>query len=84
MQGHAGPDQSHHPAAQIARVEEEMFIHQEARKLEENERLLQNNLVTVEKELQLKQQAMEMHKKKANDSAQSAADLKLPLETQIC
>ena len=50
------------------------------RKLEEKERLLQNNLATVEKELQLRQQAMEMHKRKAIESAQSAADLKLHLE----
>ncbi|XP_050314367.1 E3 ubiquitin-protein ligase Bre1 isoform X2 [Anthonomus grandis grandis] len=50
------------------------------RKLEEKERILQNTLTTVEKELQLRQQAMEMHKRKAIESAQSAADLKLHLE----
>ena len=50
------------------------------RKLEEKERLLQTNLATVEKELTLRQQAMEMHKRKAIESAQSAADLKLHLE----
>ncbi|CAG9773524.1 unnamed protein product [Ceutorhynchus assimilis] len=50
------------------------------RKLEEKERLLQNTLALVEKELQLRQQAMEMHKRKAIESAQSAADLKLHLE----
>ncbi|KAF7995099.1 hypothetical protein HCN44_004571 [Aphidius gifuensis] len=50
------------------------------RKLEEKERLLQNSLATVEKELALRQQAMEMHKRKAIESAQSAADLKLHLE----
>lgn len=49
------------------------------RKLEEKERLLQNSLATVEKELALRQQAMEMHKRKAIESAQSAADLKLHL-----
>lgn len=49
------------------------------RKLEEKERILQNTLATVEKELQLRQQAMEMHKRKAIESAQSAADLKLHL-----
>merc|ERR1712107_223390 len=38
------------------------------------------SLATVEKELQLRQQAMEMHKRKAIESAQSAADLKLHLE----
>lgn len=49
------------------------------RKLEEKERILQNTLATVEKELSLRQQAMEMHKRKAIESAQSAADLKLHL-----
>ena len=51
------------------------------RKLEEKERILQNSLATVEKELALRQQAMEMHKRKAIESAQSAADLKLHLGT---
>ncbi|KAJ8980917.1 hypothetical protein NQ317_011558, partial [Molorchus minor] len=50
------------------------------RKLEDKERILQNTLSTVEKELALRQQAMEMHKRKAIESAQSAADLKLHLE----
>ncbi|XP_063921652.1 E3 ubiquitin-protein ligase Bre1 isoform X1 [Zophobas morio] len=50
------------------------------RKLEEKERILQNTLATCEKELALRQQAMEMHKRKAIESAQSAADLKLHLE----
>nr|NVI70117.1 Bre1 [Cucujiformia] len=50
------------------------------RKLEEKERILQNTLATAEKELALRQQAMEMHKRKAIESAQSAADLKLHLE----
>ncbi|MCL4122258.1 UNVERIFIED_CONTAM: hypothetical protein GTU68_007945, partial [Idotea baltica] len=53
---------------------------QVVRKLEEKERLLQNTLATVEKELTLRQQALEMHKRKAIESAQSAADLKLHLE----
>lgn len=53
---------------------------QVVRKLEEKERLLQNSLATVEKELTLRQQALEMHKRKAIESAQSAADLKLHLE----
>ena len=53
---------------------------QVVRKLEEKERLLMQSLATVEKELQLRQQAMEMHKRKAIESAQSAADLKLHLE----
>ncbi|KAI8434712.1 hypothetical protein MSG28_003238 [Choristoneura fumiferana] len=50
-----------------------------ARRLEEKERLLQTTLSAVEKELLLRQQAMEMHKRKAIESAQSAADLKLHL-----
>jgi len=79
--------------ARLGREEKEMYIQQVAtlttqveaqnqvvRKLEEKERLLQNNLATVEKELALRQQAMEMHKRKAIESAQSAADLKLHLE----
>lgn len=52
-----------------------------ARRLEEKERLLQATLSAVEKELLLRQQAMEMHKRKAIESAQSAADLKLHLGT---
>jgi E3 ubiquitin-protein ligase BRE1 len=53
---------------------------QVVRKLEEKERLLTTNLLTVDKELSMRQQAMEMHKRKAIESAQSAADLKLHLE----
>lgn len=53
------------------------------RRLEEKERLLQAALATVEKELLLRQQAMEMHKRKAIESAQSAADLKLHLGTKL-
>jgi len=53
---------------------------QVVRKLEEKERLLLSNLGTVDKELSMRQQAMEMHKRKAIESAQSAADLKLHLE----
>jgi E3 ubiquitin-protein ligase BRE1 len=56
---------------------------QVVRKLEEKERLLQNNLSTIEKELSLKQNAMELHKRKAIESAQSAADLKLHLEKYL-
>jgi len=79
--------------ASLAREEKEMLIQQVAtlstqveaqnqvvRKLEEKERLLMQNLAAVEKELTLRQQAMEMHKRKAIESAQSAADLKLHLE----
>lgn len=50
------------------------------RKLEDKERILQNNLATIEKELNLRQQAMELHKRKAVETAQTAADLKLHLD----
>lgn len=53
---------------------------QVVRRLEEKERLLQSSIACAEKELMLRQQAMEMHKRKAIESAQSAADLKLHLE----
>jgi len=53
---------------------------QVVRKLEEKERLLQNNLSTIEKELGFKQQAMELHRRKAIEFGQSAADLKLHLD----
>lgn len=53
---------------------------QVVRRLEEKERLLQSSISCAEKELMLRQQAMEMHKRKAIESAQSAADLKLHLE----
>ncbi|XP_046446401.1 E3 ubiquitin-protein ligase Bre1-like isoform X3 [Daphnia pulex] len=53
---------------------------QVVRRLEEKERLLQSSITCAEKELMLRQQAMEMHKRKAIESAQSAADLKLHLE----
>ena len=52
---------------------------QVVRRLEEKERLLQSSIAAAEKELMLRQQAMEMHKRKAIESAQSAADLKLHL-----
>ena len=52
---------------------------QVVRRLEEKERLLQSSIACAEKELMLRQQAMEMHKRKAIESAQSAADLKLHL-----
>jgi len=41
---------------------------------------LQSTVVALEKELSMRQQAMELHKRKAIESAQSAADLKLHLE----
>ncbi|XP_041456820.1 E3 ubiquitin-protein ligase BRE1A-like [Lytechinus variegatus] len=53
---------------------------QVVRKLEEKERVLQTTLSTVEKELTLRQQTMDMHKRKAMDIAQQAADLKLKLD----
>ncbi|XP_013112091.1 E3 ubiquitin-protein ligase Bre1 [Stomoxys calcitrans] len=55
-------------------------MHIVLRKLEEKERSLQATVASIEKELVLRQQAMEMHKRKAIESAQSAADLKLHLE----
>merc|ERR1719245_2739851 len=77
----------------LAREERDMLIqqvntlstqveaqNQVVRKLEEKERLLQTNLMTVEKELAMRQQCMDMHKRKAIESAQSAADLELHLE----
>jgi E3 ubiquitin-protein ligase BRE1 len=56
---------------------------QVVRRLEEKERLLQSSLAAAEKELILRQQAMEMHKRKAIESAQSAADLKLHLGNDL-
>lgn len=55
-------------------------MHVVLRKLEEKERCLQNTVANIEKEMNLRQQAMELHKRKAIESAQSAADLKLHLE----
>ena len=46
----------------------------------DKERLLQTSLVALDKELSMRQQAMEMHKRKAIESAESAADVKLHLE----
>ena len=53
------------------------------RRLEEKERLLQTQLATAEKELALRQQCMELHKRKALEATQSAADLKLHLEKYL-
>ncbi|KAI5731051.1 hypothetical protein M8J77_003902 [Diaphorina citri] len=55
-------------------------MHTAIRKLEEKERYLQTVLTNVEKELHLRNQAMDLNKRKAIESAQSAADLKLHLE----
>lgn len=55
-------------------------MHIVLRKLEEKERILQATVASSEKEISFRQQAMELHKRKAIESAQSAADLKLHLE----
>ncbi|KAL1482573.1 hypothetical protein MTO96_033704 [Rhipicephalus appendiculatus] len=69
---------------QAARLQDQVEAqNQVVRKLEEKERLLQNSLSTVEKELSLRQQAAEVHRRKAVESAQSAADLKLHLEKYL-
>ena len=56
---------------------------QVVRKLEEKERLLQNHLSTTEKELTIRQKALEQHKRSAIEAAQSAADLKLHLDKYL-
>nr|XP_056718997.1 E3 ubiquitin-protein ligase BRE1B [Euleptes europaea] len=53
-------------------------------KLEEKERVLQGNLATVEKELTLRSQALELNKRKAVEAAQLAEDLKVQLEHVQC
>ncbi|KAH0626371.1 hypothetical protein JD844_001313 [Phrynosoma platyrhinos] len=52
--------------------------------LEEKERVLQGNLGTVEKELTLRSQALELNKRKAVEAAQLAEDLKVQLEHVQC
>ncbi|XP_060706307.1 E3 ubiquitin-protein ligase BRE1A [Hemiscyllium ocellatum] len=54
---------------------------QVVKKLEEKEQLLQTNLTAMEKELSLRTQTLDMHKRKAVEAAQLAEDLKLQLET---
>lgn len=49
-------------------------------KLEEKEKIYQTALSNLEKEMLIRQQALELHKRKAIENAQSAADLKLHLE----
>ncbi|KAM9096418.1 E3 ubiquitin-protein ligase BRE1B [Sarcophilus harrisii] len=49
-------------------------------KLEEKERVLQGSLGSVEKELTLRSQALELNKRKAVEAAQLAEDLKVQLE----
>ncbi|KAK3084542.1 hypothetical protein FSP39_015106 [Pinctada imbricata] len=58
-------------------VESQILV---VRKLEDKEQILQNQLTVMEKELGLTQQAMELHKRKAVESSQTAADLKLHLD----
>eukprot|EP00061_Rhincodon_typus_P008835 g31803.t1 len=53
---------------------------QVVKKLEEKEQLLQTNLTAMEKELSLRTQTLDMHKRKAVEAAQLAEDLKLQLE----
>ncbi|XP_078362089.1 E3 ubiquitin-protein ligase BRE1B-like isoform X2 [Oculina patagonica] len=51
------------------------------KKLEEREKALQNAVTSLEKELNLRQQAMDLHKRKAIESAQSAQDLKIRFDS---
>lgn len=51
------------------------------KKLEEREKALQNAVTSLEKELSLRQQAMELHKRKAVDSAQAAQDIKIRFDS---
>lgn len=50
------------------------------RKLEDKERLLHQQVTMTEKEIGSRQQAFELHKRKAVECAQSAADFKLQME----
>ncbi|ESO00725.1 hypothetical protein HELRODRAFT_192589 [Helobdella robusta] len=50
------------------------------RKLEEKERLLMATVSSMDKDLTLRQQAAELHKRKAVESVQTATDLKLHLD----
>lgn len=51
------------------------------KKLEEREKALQNAVTSLEKELNLRQQAMELHKRKAIESAQAAQDVKIRFDS---
>ncbi|XP_062895915.1 E3 ubiquitin-protein ligase BRE1A-like [Mobula hypostoma] len=53
---------------------------QVVKKLEGTEQLLQSNLATMEKELALRSQTVELHKRKAVEAAQVAEELKVQLE----
>ncbi|XP_053550789.1 E3 ubiquitin-protein ligase BRE1B [Bombina bombina] len=52
----------------------------QVQKLEERERLLHTSLAAIEKELALRIQALELHKRKAVEAAQLSEDLKVQLE----
>ncbi|XP_075441256.1 E3 ubiquitin-protein ligase BRE1B-like [Ascaphus truei] len=52
----------------------------QVQKLEERERLLHASLASIEKELTLRTQALELHKRKAVEAAQLSEDLKVQLE----
>lgn len=47
--------------------------------LEEKEQVYQTAISNVEKEINLRQQALELHRKKALECAQAASELKLNL-----
>lgn len=51
------------------------------RKQDEREKALQNAMTSLEKELNLRQQAMELHKRKAIESAQAAQDIKIRFDS---
>ncbi|CAL9706739.1 unnamed protein product [Knipowitschia caucasica] len=53
---------------------------QVVRKLEEKERLLQGTISTAERELALRTQALEMNKRKAQDSATQSEEMRVQLE----
>ncbi|XP_078741384.1 E3 ubiquitin-protein ligase BRE1B-like isoform X2 [Lampetra fluviatilis] len=53
---------------------------QVVRRLEDKERVLQATIAAVEKELALRSQALEMHKRKAVEAAQLAEELRMQLE----
>ncbi|KAM8962419.1 E3 ubiquitin-protein ligase BRE1B [Pelodytes ibericus] len=52
----------------------------QVQKLEERERLLHTSLAAIEKELALRAQALEVHKRKAVEAAQLSEDLKVQLD----
>ncbi|KAM4603222.1 E3 ubiquitin-protein ligase BRE1B isoform 2-T2 [Discoglossus pictus] len=52
----------------------------QVQKLEERERLLHASLAAIEKELTLRTQALELHKRKAVEAAQLSEDLKVQVE----